>query len=79
MIALTLILLPLGAYAGSYSSEISFVMTSFTLNNYSCKSAPQQEVNGTYRTVKMLEIIAKVLDKQRAVRFKGVAGNHGDR
>ena len=41
------------------------MMSSFTLNNYSCNSAPQQEVNGTYRTVEMLEIIAKILDGSR--------------
>ena len=34
-----------------------------TINNYSCKSAPQQEVNGVYRSVEMLEIIAGLADK----------------
>ena len=28
------------ALATNYSSEISSIMTSYTLNNYSCKSAP---------------------------------------
>ena len=50
------------ACATDYSSQISSVMSSFALNNYSCKSASQQQVNGTYRTVEMLEIIAKELD-----------------
>ncbi|MEG0126338.1 MAG: hypothetical protein RR816_09680 [Clostridia bacterium] len=49
------------ASAKDYSSEISSVMSSFVTNNYSCDSAPQQAVNGTYRTVEMLEIIAKEL------------------
>ena len=50
------------AQAGSHSSDISDVMYSFTMNNYSCDSAPQQQVNGSYRTVEMLEVIAKILD-----------------
>ena len=45
-----------------YTSEISGVMTDFVLNNYSCDSAPQQAVNGLYRCVEMLEIIAKILN-----------------
>ena len=62
--ALMLMLIPFHAAAGtSYGSEISSVMLDFSLNNYSAKSAPQQEVNGTYRTVEMLAIIAKILDR----------------
>ena len=62
-IAFVLLVVPVHVFAGtSYSSEISSVMTSFTLNNISCKSAVQQAVNGNYRTVEMLEIIAKELD-----------------
>ncbi|MEG2357157.1 MAG: hypothetical protein RSC40_09390, partial [Clostridia bacterium] len=34
----------------------------FATNNYSCESAPQQTVNGSYRTLEMLEIVAKLLD-----------------
>lgn len=45
-----------------YSSDISSVSSSFILNNYSCDSAPQQEVNGVYRCVEMLNIIAGALD-----------------
>ena len=57
------LLLPLTAYASSsYSNEISSVMTNFTLNNYSCNSAVQQAVNGNYRAVEMLDIIARELD-----------------
>ena len=64
VIILLVFLVPFSvSYAsGSYSSEISSVMLNFSLNNYSCKSAPQQAVNGNYRTVEMLEIIAKELD-----------------
>ena len=50
------------ACADSYTSAISEVMSDFVLNNYSCKSAPQQQVNGAYRCVEMLEIIAKILN-----------------
>ena len=52
--------------AKDYSSEISSIMSSYTLNNYSCKSAVQQEVNGVYRSVEMLEIIAKLADSTGA-------------
>lgn len=58
---LLLALLTITAFA-DYSSDISSVMSSYRLNNYSCESAPQQKVNGTYRTVEMLEIIAKEVD-----------------
>ena len=46
------------AFAARYSSDISGVMSDFVINNYSCDSAPQQQVNGTYRTVELLELIA---------------------
>ena len=48
---------------GCSASDVSGVMSSFTLNNYSCESAPQQAVNGTYRTVEMLELIVRQLDR----------------
>ena len=63
-VAFIVLLIPLCACAGSsFSSEISSVMTNFTLSNYSCNSAVQQAVNGNYRTVDMLDIIAKELDR----------------
>ena len=59
LILLLCLLLPCAtANAGSYASDISSVMSSFRLNNYSCDSAAQQEVNGSYRMVEMLEIVA---------------------
>ena len=47
---------------GKYTSDISSIMSSYRLNNYSCSGAPQQVANGTYRTVELLEIIAKEVD-----------------
>ena len=47
---------------GCSSSSVSAVMSDFSYNNIFCDSAPQQVVNGTYRTVELLELIAKKLD-----------------
>ena len=40
LLCVLLTALPLGAMAGSWATNISSVMSSFTLNNYSCDSAP---------------------------------------
>lgn len=57
-----ILLMSVQVFAKDYSSDISSIMSNFVLNNYSCKSAIQQQVNGTYRTVEMLEVIAHELD-----------------
>ena len=59
LLILCLVFICVPASAGTYSSDISDVMYDYVMNNYSCKSAPQQQVNGAYRCVEMLEIIAK--------------------
>ncbi|MBE5767801.1 MAG: hypothetical protein E7335_11730 [Clostridiales bacterium] len=46
------------ASALGYSSEISSIMSTFSLQNIYADSAPQQQVNGSYRTVELLEVIA---------------------
>ena len=63
ILALTLVLVMLGgitttALAGKYSTKVSSIMSTYTLTNSRAKSAPQQQVNGTYRTVELLEQIA---------------------
>ena len=40
------------------SSTVSSIHSSFTTGNIRAKSAPQQEANGAYRCVELLELIA---------------------
>ena len=49
----------ISANADSYASDISSVMSTFSYQNIMSSSAPQQEVNGAYRMVELLEIMAK--------------------
>ena len=63
LLTLVLCLSCLTAYAGSYSSTISSIHSSFVSGNRSAKSAPQQHANGMYRCVELLEAIAYALDK----------------
>ena len=59
LLALALcLMLPISCLAGSYSSTISSIHSSFVSSNRSAKSAPQQAVNGAYRCVELLEVIA---------------------
>ena len=46
------------ALAGSYASEISSIHSRFSRQDSSASSAPQQLVNGLYRNVELLELIA---------------------
>ena len=56
--ALLCLTLPFSAFAGSYSSTIQSIHSSFVSGNRSASSAPQQAVNGAYRCVELLEVIA---------------------
>ena len=58
LLALVLSMMCLTASAGSYSSTISSIHSSFVSGNRSAKSAPQQIANGAYRCVELLEVIA---------------------
>ena len=59
LLALALcLMLPISCLAGSYSSTISSIHSSFVSGNRSASSAPQQEANGAYRCVELLELIA---------------------
>ena len=51
-------LMPCTALATDYSSQISSIMSSFSLGNIRADSAYQQQANGAYRMVELLEIIA---------------------
>ncbi len=62
MIMLSVLMITGTAYAGTYESDISEIMLTLSLNDSSCKSAPQQEANGAYRMVDMLKVIATILD-----------------
>lgn len=46
------------ALAGKYASDISSVMSAYSSGNIRASSAPQQEANGAYRIVELLEILA---------------------
>lgn len=50
------------AYALEYSTDISSIMLEFSLQNSYADSTVQQAVNGTYRTVELLELIASEWD-----------------
>lgn len=50
------------AFAENYGSAIDQIMSTFTLQNISASSAPQQQVNGSYRMVELLEVMAKEED-----------------
>lgn len=47
------------ALAAGYSSSISSIMSTFSYQNIMASSAPQQQVNGAYRMVELLEVMAK--------------------
>ena len=57
LLAMILCLTCVTASAGSYSSQIRSIHSSFVSGNISAKSAEQQIVNGAYRCVELLEII----------------------
>lgn len=60
LLALMLVLgMTFSASAAGYSSRISSIMLDFSLSNSRADSAPQQQVNGAYRMVELLEIIAQ--------------------
>ena len=50
------------ASAAGYSSQISSITLDYSLSNSRCDSAAQQSVNGLYRSVELLELIAKKWD-----------------
>ena len=62
LIAVMLVSLPFSAFAGSHSSTISSIHSSFVTGNIRTNSAEQQKANGTYRMVELLEAIAYALD-----------------
>lgn len=62
LVALMLCMTSLPALAASYSSQINSIHSSFISGNISANSAPQQQVNGYYRCVELLETIAFALD-----------------
>ena len=59
-ILLALTLLTTG-HAQSYSSLVEDVLDRFASNDARCESAPQQTVNGSYRCVELLAVIAYTL------------------
>ena len=54
--------LPLNGLAGSHTAAIQSIHSSFVSSNRSASSAPQQQVNGLYRCVELLEVIAYAMD-----------------
>ena len=57
LLALMLCLTCLTAYAGSYSSTIKSIHSSFVSGNSSAKSAPQQITNGILHIVFLLNLL----------------------
>ena len=51
---------------GAYSSVIKNILSDYEENNDRCESAPQQSVNGAYRSVELLGVIAYELDSSGA-------------
>ena len=51
------------AFAGTYSSTISSIHSSFTRQNTYADNINQQICNGTYRTTELCEVIATILDR----------------
>ena len=54
------------AYAGAYSSTIRSIHSSYSHQDTMAKNIYQQICNGTYRTVELLEVIARILDEDDA-------------
>ena len=52
------------AAAGNWSGSIKTVWDSYVSGNASANGAPQQLVNGTYRTFEISYIIAQILDTE---------------
>ena len=48
--------------SGLYSDVISGTLERFSANEAACESAPQQTVNGSYRCVELLAVIAYTLE-----------------
>ena len=63
ILLLSLVLLSGNALAGSYSSAISSIHSTFSRQNTYADNIYQQICNGTYRTTEFLEVIACILDK----------------
>ena len=53
-------------HAQTYGSLVEDVLDRFASNDALCESAPQQSVNGVYRCVELLSIIAYRLDDEGA-------------
>ena len=51
------------ASAGTYTEAIRSIHSSFVSGNNRATSAPQQQANGMYRCVELLESIAYALDQ----------------
>ena len=57
-VILLAMMVPQAALASSYASTIYEIHSSFVSSNRSASGAPQQQVNGAYRSVELLEVWA---------------------